>query len=85
LMDCVVGGVHMGSVKLARDGAFSFDVPDFSLDPSLQTYRNKGSFHFSAHTKTTGYDFREVSMMHVLPVAPSQTSLVLTAVKPRLH
>jgi len=81
LMDCGVGGVHMGSLKLAPDGAFSFDVPDFSLDPSLQTYRNKGSFHFSAHTRTTDYDFKEVSILQGLPLAPSQTSLFLTAVK----
>jgi hypothetical protein len=81
LLDCLTGPFEIDSTRLTRDSTFSFEVPDFSVDPSLQPFKQKGTFFFSATTKSTDNETRELSIGHGLPVTPSRTSLVLTAVK----
>jgi hypothetical protein len=82
--DCGIGGFPIGAMGLTPDAAFSFDAPDLSRDPSLQAFQDKGTFYLSAATNTTDYVFKELSITRGLPVTPSQTSLVLTAVKRQL-
>ena len=48
LADCMVALNTIASVRLGNDGRFTLDVPDFTRDPALKPFANKGTFSLRA-------------------------------------
>ena len=81
LTDCLVALNTIASVRLAGDGRFMLDVPDFTRDPALKPFGNKGSFSLRAHTDSAEFRLSQAgSGTAALPLSPGLNDLVLTLV-----
>ena len=81
LADCLVGLNPIASVPLAGDGRFALDVPDFTRDPALKPFGNKGSFSLRAHSDSAEFRLSQAgSGSAALPLSPGLSDLVLTLV-----
>jgi len=81
LTDCLVALNTIASVRLAGDGRFMLDVPDFTRDPALRPFGNKGSFSLRAHTDSAEFRLSQAgSGTAALPLSPGLNDLVLTLV-----
>jgi hypothetical protein len=54
LMDCLVANFKMPSAELMEGGRFTVALPDFSHDPTVSSFSNRGDFKFMLSDRKSG-------------------------------
>lgn len=52
--DGVVASFHVAAVDVANDGSFTVALPDFTLDPVVNSFKRRGAFILTARNPKTG-------------------------------